>query len=165
MDIDDLLAMVENPTRRRILEMLMVSPSYPLQLSKDLGVSQQAVMKNLTLLQRNGLVECYRESSSMGPDRTVYAPSMAFTLVVDMHGNMFSVRLLPESEAEVEAPPDEEEILERIREIDDQIAKLERKRSELMHERDALSMALSGMREGGDRTTRRAETPLRNGWK
>ncbi len=62
MDIDDLLAMVENPTRRRILELLTSGPSYPLQLSKELGVSQQAVMKNLVLMERNGMVVSYRES-------------------------------------------------------------------------------------------------------
>ena len=55
-DLDDLLSMVENPTRRRILEALVAEPRYPLQLSKELGVSQQAVMKNLTLLERHGLV-------------------------------------------------------------------------------------------------------------
>ena len=37
-DIDILLSMVENPTRRRILESLVREPSYPLRLSKELGV-------------------------------------------------------------------------------------------------------------------------------
>ena len=50
-DIDILLSMVENPTRRRILESLVREPSYPLRLSKELGVSQQAVMKNLALME------------------------------------------------------------------------------------------------------------------
>ena len=39
-DLDLLLSIVENPTRRRILEMLSTGPQYPLQLSKMLGVSQ-----------------------------------------------------------------------------------------------------------------------------
>ena len=56
-DIDMLLSMVENPTRRRILEAIVREPHYPLQLSKELGISQQAVMKNLSLMEQNGLVD------------------------------------------------------------------------------------------------------------
>ena len=70
-DIDVLLTMIENPTRRRILESLVKEPHYPLQLSKELGISQQAVMKNLNVLEKNGFVISYQESSSMGPMRTV----------------------------------------------------------------------------------------------
>ena len=51
-----ILNMISNPTRRRILESLTKEPSYPLQLSKEIGVSQQAIMKNLDLLERNGMV-------------------------------------------------------------------------------------------------------------
>ena len=56
MDLDILLSMVENPTRRKILESLVKEPHYPLQLSKELGISQQAVMKNLNMLEKNGMV-------------------------------------------------------------------------------------------------------------
>ncbi|MBR4225496.1 MAG: helix-turn-helix domain-containing protein [Candidatus Methanomethylophilaceae archaeon] len=176
MDIDDLLAMVENPTRRRILELLTSGPSYPLQLSKELGVSQQAVMKNLVLMERNGMVVSYRESSTMGPDRTVYIPNTAFTLVVDMHSGMFSVRLLPEPDdmGEREAPSCADETLERMSEIDEEIEELEQRRSALMSERDRLAGNLARMCEDETddkrrarilqalgRTTGRAETPLR----
>jgi predicted transcriptional regulator len=160
MDIDDLLAMVENPTRRRILELLTSGPSYPLQLSKELGVSQQAVMKNLVLMERNGMVVSYRESSSMGPDRTVYVPSTEFTLVVDMHGSMFSVRLLPAYEDDGEDEPSETEAaMERIEAIDEEIRELERRRSELISERVRLAgyLAGSGARERGE--TGRADIP------
>ena len=50
-DIDRLLTIIENRTRRRILEMITEAPSYPLQISKELGVSQQAIMKNLALME------------------------------------------------------------------------------------------------------------------
>ncbi|MBO4569138.1 MAG: helix-turn-helix domain-containing protein [Candidatus Methanomethylophilaceae archaeon] len=159
MDIDDLLSIVENPTRRRILEALVNGPSYPLRLSKELGVSQQAVMKNLVLMERNGMVTSYRESSSMGPDRTVYVPSAAFTLVVDMQGGMFSVRLLPACEDEDEpfSPIRTEEAMERIAEIDAEIEELERRRSELVRERGRLLSAV----DGAGMKTGRAEIPPR----
>src|SRR5574344_2682985 len=92
MDLDVLLSMIENPTRRKILESLVKMPRYPLQLSKELGISQQAVMKNLSVLEKNGMVVSYRESSSIGPERTVYEPNSEFTLIVDMRNGMFSAR-------------------------------------------------------------------------
>ena len=134
MEIDDLLAIVENPTRRRILEMLADTPSYALRLSKELGISQQAVMKNLALMERNGMVTCYRESSSMGPDRTIYAPNAEFTLVVDMHGNVFSVRLMPEPGE----PSGTEEAISRLKWIERELEELERKRDGLLREAEAL---------------------------
>lgn len=88
-DIDMLLSMVENPTRRRILEAIVREPHYPLQLSKELGISQQAVMKNLSLMEQNGLVVSYRETSKIGPMRTLYVPNTEFTLLIDMHNCMF----------------------------------------------------------------------------
>ena len=93
-DIDELLSIIENPTRRRILEYLTREPSYPLQLSKELGVSQQAIMKNLALMEQTGMLMSHPEESSMGPTRTVYAPSRQFTLMIDLHGNMFTTRLI-----------------------------------------------------------------------
>ena len=93
-DIDELLSIIENPTRRRILEYLTREPSYPLQLSKDLGISQQAVMKNLALMEQTGMLMSYPEVSNKGPSRTVYVPKSQFTLMIDLHDNMFTARLI-----------------------------------------------------------------------
>ena len=111
-DLDTLLSLVENPTRRRILESIVREPSYPLRLSKELGVSQQAVMKNLALMEQNGLVVSYRESSRMGPDRTLYVPNTEFTLVVEMHSSMFSARVIGPSEDGAEVPAEALDILD-----------------------------------------------------
>ena len=139
-DIDVLLSMVENPTRRRILEALVREPCYPLQLSKELGVSQQAVMKNLSLMEQNGMVVSHRESSNMGPQRTLYVPSKEFTLVIDMHNCMFTTRLISNDIQETEAAgmEDADEAIERIRELDEEIEELDRKRRELLDERNSI---------------------------
>ena len=50
-DIDVLLDVLGNDTRRRILQLLADEPRYFIQLSKDLGVSQQAVLKHLEMLE------------------------------------------------------------------------------------------------------------------
>ena len=101
MDIDMILNMVSNPTRRRILETLTKGPSYPLQLSREIGVSQQAIMKNLDLLERNGMVISHQVSSTMGPSRAVYEPTTEFTVVIDMRKCMFSAGVKEEDRKSV----------------------------------------------------------------
>ena len=161
-DIDILLSMVENPTRRRILESLVREPSYPLRLSKELGVSQQAVMKNLALMEQNGLVVSSRMDSSMGPMRIVYSPNTEFTLVVEMHRSMYSPNteftLVVEMHrsmfsAKVIGPSGEiglddegmtaEEASRRIDEIDGRIKELDEERAALVSERNSI-MAVFG---------------------
>ncbi|HUV24402.1 MAG TPA: helix-turn-helix domain-containing protein [Methanomassiliicoccales archaeon] len=93
--LDILLSMIENPTRRRILQELVREPHYPLQLSKELRISQQAVMKHLKTLEDNDLVSCYMEESDLGgPQRKLYVPTMKFTLIVDVGPGYFNAELL-----------------------------------------------------------------------
>ena len=97
-DMDSILSIVENPTRRKILQAVVREPHYPLQLSKELGISQQAVVKNLNLMEREGLVVSYRESSDRGPDRIFYKPSSEFTITIDMRNSMFEMRMISTGE-------------------------------------------------------------------
>ena len=138
-DIDMLLSMVENPTRRRILEAIVREPHYPLQLSKELGISQQAVMKNLSLMEQNGLVVSYRETSKIGPMRTLYVPNTEFTLLIDMHNCMFTTRLISSGKPDEDRSPVDgsEQAMQRLREID-------RKRAGLLKERNAVVSWLTG---------------------
>ena len=143
MDLDILLSMVENPTRRKILESLVREPHYPLQLSKELGISQQAVMKNLNMLEKNGMVMSYQVSSSIGPMRTVYEPSSEFTLVIDMRNGMFSARMIEPSEEDEEGFENVKmESLKKTRqsisEIDEKIEELNKERSKLIREREKI---------------------------
>ncbi len=144
-DIDILLSIVENPTRRRILESLVREPSYPLRLSKELGVSQQAVMKNLALMEQNGLVISSRVDSSMGPMRILYTPNTEFTLVVEMHNSMFSAKVIgPSGEPlDLDSGMTREEAEERVHQIDIRIEDLDRERTVLVAERSAIVTALS----------------------
>ena len=152
MDLDILLSMVENPTRRKILESLVKEPHYPLQLSKELGISQQAVMTNLNMLEKNGMVVSYQVSSSMGPMRTVYEPNSEFTLVIDMRNGMFSARMIEPSkeEEEVDFNDVKMESLKKTRqtisEIDTKIEELNKERSKLIREREkVMASAMSNL--------------------
>ena len=147
-DMDSILAVVENPTRRKILQAVVREPHYPLQLSKELGISQQAIVKNLNLMEKEGLVVSYRQSSDRGPERIFYKPNTEFTITIDMRNNMFEARLIPagesgnkeESKEETKTVEERklEEVRGRISQIDRQITEFDRRRSALVRERNNL---------------------------
>jgi len=84
-DIDILFDILGNDTRRRILQLLADEPRYFIQLSKDLGVSQQAVLKHLDLLEKHGFVSSYEEDSSYAaPKRKYFKLNRSFMLAVGM---------------------------------------------------------------------------------
>ncbi len=155
-DLDTLLSIVENPTRRKILGALVREPHYPFQLSKALGISQQAVMKNLSMMEREGLVVSYREASSIGPTRIVYEPNAEFTLVMDMRSGMFRTRLiLPEEEEMPQAAQEDygpEEARRMISEIDAELGTLERRRLDLLREREGIMQSALSKAEDRDRS-------------
>jgi ArsR family transcriptional regulator len=71
-DIDVLLDVLGNETRRRILQLLADEPRYFIQLSKDLGVSQQAVLKHLEILERYGFVMSFQGDSDYAAPKRKY---------------------------------------------------------------------------------------------
>jgi ArsR family transcriptional regulator len=82
-NIDVLLDILGNETRRKILQLLADEPRYFIQLSRDLGVSQQAVLKHLDILERNGFVTSYEEDSSFpAPKRKYFQLNMSCMLAV-----------------------------------------------------------------------------------
>lgn len=94
--LDGLLRVLENPTRRRILERLARESHYPLQLSRELGVSQQAVVKHLRALQEVGLVTSTEEKSDLGgPNRRAYRATERFSLQIDVGPRLFHAEMRP----------------------------------------------------------------------
>jgi len=141
-DIDTILSIVENPTRRRILQALVREPHYPLQLSKELGISQQAVMKNLEIMEKEGLITGKKENSNKGPERTVYRPVSEFTITIDMRNGMFRTKMISpqsnRSNIENNENEDLDEIRTQISMLDGKIKELDLTRSELIDRRDKM---------------------------
>jgi len=80
-----LLEVLGNETRRRILELLAVEPKYLLQLSRELNVSQQAVLKHINVLMRAGLIRSYEvKAGSLGPSRKYYELVRPISLSVNV---------------------------------------------------------------------------------
>jgi ArsR family transcriptional regulator len=159
-DLDMLLSVIENPTRRRILEALVREPHYPLQLSRELGMSQQAIMKHLKVLEEYSLVRSFPEQSDQGgPSRKTYIPTTKFTIIVDFGPGLFDTtfvklameamqwpRLSPKQyEGPVEIPDIGEKVMQirdRLGKIDLELDALQKKREKLIEKKeDALEEA------------------------
>lgn len=150
VELDELLSVIENPIRRRILEALAREPHYPLQLSKELGISQQAVMKHLRVLEQYNLVRSYQEKSDLGgPRRKQFYPALNFTIVVDVGPNLFSAELysretpgeqLHQGELSERVNIEERviELRRRVASIDERLDELHRQREELLQEKDSV---------------------------
>ncbi|VVB71864.1 Helix-turn-helix domain protein [uncultured archaeon] len=61
LDPIELLDILGNENRRRILQLLSVRPFYFNEMAKRLDVGPKAVIDHLLMLERAGLVECYQE--------------------------------------------------------------------------------------------------------
>ena len=71
-ELDEILALFENPIRRRIIQRLTESPNFALQLSKELRLAQQLVAKHLRIMEDQGLVATREQDSPRGPKRKLY---------------------------------------------------------------------------------------------
>lgn len=150
-ELDILLSVIENPTRRRILEALVREPHYPLQLSKELGLSQQGIVKHLKVLEEYKLVRSYNEESDLGPSRRIYVPTTGFTITVDIGPSLFSAEIVtreldaPLGEFEEEREGDVgwlkqavHEARNDIAQIDGELGDLSRRRAELIKAKEKV---------------------------
>ena len=97
-ELEHSLSLLQNKTRRSILERLVREPHYPMQLADLIGVSQQAIVKHLKELERGNLVEKMKVPSEKGgPPRTIFRVCEAFSLRIDLGPDLFKIerRKLP----------------------------------------------------------------------
>ena len=93
-EIGQLLDLLGNNTRRRIVESLTNEPKYFIQLSKEIGVSQQAVLKHLFLLENFGLIESFKAKSNLAaPDRKYFQLNRSVYLSIGITGNSMEIKM------------------------------------------------------------------------
>jgi len=150
MELDILLAAIGNPTRRRILRKLVKETHYPLQLSKELSVSQQAIMKHLKVLENSDLVTSVFRDSETGPPRKCYVATKRLTLVIDLSPELFNEELrFHEADDVIEAEADSQalrnaenlrlklaEFMAHIEAVNEQLEELSSKRDELISRKE-----------------------------
>lgn len=92
-DLDSILLAVENPARRKIIRRLSEQPGYQLQLSKELGLSQQLVAKHLDSMEDAGFVTSMLEMSPRGPKRKEYLLRRSVSITIDFAPSLFRTRV------------------------------------------------------------------------
>jgi len=144
-ELDAVLGTVENPIRRRIIARLSQEPNYQLQLSKELGLSQQLVAKHLVTMEGAGLVSTVLEDSPRGPQRKEYLLKKSFSVTVDLAPNLFRARVfsfgavpgVPEGEEQAQLMLQAGEA-SRIRPLTQIVAEVDKKLKEMEEERAVL---------------------------
>jgi len=87
MDVDAVLFALLSPARRELLRRLSRAPQYPLGLSRALGLSPQAIVKHLYVLEEAGLVQQIGQvRGRLGAPRTYYGLSRSISVFVDILG-------------------------------------------------------------------------------
>lgn len=93
LDSDLILDIIGNSTRRKILSTLSQEPMYFNQLSKEIGVGQQSILRHVQFLQDSGMISSYAEKSDLGaPDRKYYKLNSAFSLTVTISEDTFAIK-------------------------------------------------------------------------
>jgi len=163
-DLDTLLAAIGNPTRRRILRKLVKETHYPLQLSKELSVSQQSIMKHLKVLEESDLVKGMFVDSDSGPPRKCYVATKRFTLVIDLAPELFNEELrfhekgdVIEAESDSKALRNADNLRLNLRNADNLRLKL----AEFMAHIESINYDLDGLAAKRDELLARKEYAMR----
>ncbi len=124
MDPVELLDILGNENRRRILQLLSFRPFYFNEMAKRLDVGPKAVIDHLEMLERSGLVECYQDQGR----RKYFRIARKTVLEVAVSPHSYGVRAyLCE-----DMPPGEERASGQDMELlRDELAALKEKRREL----------------------------------
>jgi ArsR family transcriptional regulator len=96
LDSGLILDVIGNSTRRRILAVLSQEPMYFNQLSKEIRIGQQSILRHMKVLEDSGLIASYAERSDLGaPDRKYYKLNSAFSLTVSISEDTFGIENQP----------------------------------------------------------------------
>jgi predicted transcriptional regulator len=91
-ELDQLLQVIENPVRRKIIKRLSQGPCYALQLAKELNLGQPLVAKHMGIMEEAGLVTSATEISPTGPRRKLYSLAKSVSITMDLAPNTFMER-------------------------------------------------------------------------
>lgn len=160
-DLDLFLTALENSTRREILKRLTLEDSYALEISRWIGVSQQAINKQLEMLERARLVNPVgMMPSSSGAPRKIYRPTNFSSIVIDYSKSFFEVKKYDiEVENEITNRGDNGSVkglVDDLREVNNELDDLMNQRMLLLAKKDSIIMKINNRisRENGDNLLR-----------
>ena len=91
-NLDTIFQILGNNSRRKIIDLLSEEPMYFNQISKEVGIGQQAMLRHMHSLDKTGFVKSFGEKSNYGaPDRKYYQLDTSFTLSISVSKDNFSM--------------------------------------------------------------------------
>ncbi|MEM0155047.1 MAG: transcriptional regulator [Thermoplasmataceae archaeon] len=145
-DLDEIMNALLNNTRREILKILTVDNSYALEMSKWLGVSQQAINKQLEMLEKAKLISLAGlVPSNAGASRKLYRPSGFSTITIDYSRNFFEIKRMElqySNDDYVLKSEGNRELLQDLEKINGEIDELMSMRTNLLNRKDEILDAL-----------------------
>ena len=124
MDPVELLDILGNENRRRILQLLSFRPFYFNEMAKRLDVGPKAVIDHLVMLERAGLVECYQDQGR----RKYFRIVRKTVLEVAVSPHSYGVRAYHSEDAPV---VEDSGLVQDMKLLRDELSTLEEKRLEL----------------------------------
>jgi predicted transcriptional regulator len=115
--IDQMLKIVENPVRRKIIKRLSQEPSYPLELAKEIGEAQQLVTSHLAKLEEMGIVGSDITVSPLGPNRKLFFLKQSASLSLSFGPHLFNEQFLNFGALPAEISNQANDFMKRISEI------------------------------------------------
>lgn len=137
-EIEALIDAIENSTRREILRELTSFSSYATELSRLVGVSQQAINKHLFLLEKANLIHLVGDSEN--GRKKIYIPSGFSSLIIDYSKNFLSVtkKDIYDDADEVPNPDDGSSLIDQLRNVEERIDSVTNERMKLLKLKDRI---------------------------
>lgn len=140
MDPVELLDILGNENRRRILQLLSFRPFYFNEMAKRLDVGPKAVIDHLEMLRRAGLIECYQDERR----RKYFRIARDMVLEVAVSPHSYSVRTYRSRDApRVQA----RQVGQDMRLLQEELESLERRRAELRGLLDEIESRESAIKQ------------------
>jgi ArsR family transcriptional regulator len=127
LDPVELLDILGNENRRRILQLLSFRPFYFNEMAKRLDVGPKAVIDHLEMLERAGLIECYQDRGR----RKYFRIVRKTVLEVAVSPHTYGVRAYRSEEATPSTAKEPEDVPVDMVLLHKELSMLEEKRHEL----------------------------------
>jgi len=151
LDPIELLDILGNENRRRILQLLSFRPFYFNEMAKRLDVGPKAVIDHLEMLERAGLIECYQDQGR----RKYFRIVRKTVLEVAVSPNSYGVRAYRSEDA---PQAESKEMTPDMKLLRDELDTLEGKRRELrglLDEIESREMEIKQIAAGAARSSAR----------
>ncbi|MGC8645444.1 MAG: ArsR family transcriptional regulator [Thermoplasmata archaeon] len=141
---NDLLDIIDNEIRRKILSILSVRPSYTFELARFLGSSQQLVAKHIKMLEDSGLIyKVGKIESDEGPPRILYKANLPLLSFLQFIESISSIMAGGEQEEQPEGTVDD--LIDQLKEIDRRIKSIELELKDLISRKQKILLAISNL--------------------